>query len=117
MRALGLFVCAVALAACAHVEHVGADHTLTVALTEYRLHPQDVTVSQGELTIIVHNYGRLAHNLSVTLGRMSEGSTQPLLPGQSAQLALFLPPGRYLMASTILSDQALGAYGTLTVTR
>ena len=35
-------------------------------------------------------------------------------PGQSAELFATLAAGKYLMASTILSDQALGAYGTLT---
>ncbi len=108
--------CALALSGCSHVHVVGAQRTLTVALTEYRLTPQNVRVTQGELTIIVRNYGRLAHNLAVTMDGMSEGATQPLLPGQSAQLAVYLPPGKYVMASTILSDQALGQYGTLTVT-
>ena len=88
-----------------------------MALTEYRLRPQDVRVSAGPLTIFVHNYGRLTHSLAVSLGRSSAGSTGPLLPGQSAILSLYLTPGHYLMASTILSDQALGEYGTLSVTR
>ena len=42
-------------------------------------------------------------------------STKPIAPGQTAQLDAALPPGHYLMASSILSDQALGAYGTLIV--
>jgi len=46
-----------------------------------------------------------------------ELSTKPIGPGQSTQLYATLSPGKYLMASTILSDQALGAYGSLTITR
>jgi hypothetical protein len=110
-------ICLLALSACSHVHLVGADRTLRVALTEYRLRPQDVRVSSGPLTIFVHNYGRLTHNLALSIDGSSAGSTGPLLPGQSTELALDLAPGRYLMASTILSDQALGEYGTLTVTR
>lgn len=114
---LAALICGLALSACSHVHAVGADRTLRVALTEYRLRPQDVRVSAGPLTIFVHNYGRLTHNLALSIGGSSAGSTGPLLPGQSTELALYLTPGRYLMASTILSDQELGDYGTLTVTR
>ncbi len=87
-----------------------------MALTEYRLHPQDVRVSAGLLAIFVHNYGRLTHNLTLSIDGLGAGSTGPLLPGQSTELVVYLTPGRYVMASTILSDQALGEYGTLTVT-
>jgi uncharacterized cupredoxin-like copper-binding protein len=114
---LAALVCAVALPACSHVHVVGADRTLSVALTEYRLRPQDVRVSAGPLSIFVHNYGRLTHNLALSIDGLGAGSTPPLLPGESTELVVYLTPGRYTMASTILSDQALGEYGTLTVTR
>ena len=116
-RAAVALACALSLSACSHLHTIGADRTLQMALTEYRLRPQDVRMSAGPLTIYVHNYGRLTHNLAVSLGHSSAGSTGPLLPGQSAILSLYLTPGRYLMASAIFSDQALGEYGTLTVTR
>lgn len=109
-------VCTVALSACGHTQVIGADRTLRVGLTEYRLRPQDVRMSSGPLTILVHNYGRLTHNLSLSLGHTSAGTTPPLLPGQSALLSVYLAPGHYQMASTILNDEALGEYGTLTVT-
>jgi hypothetical protein len=32
-------------------------------------------------------------------------------------MTLFLSPGTYSMVSTVLSDQSLGAYGTLKVTK
>jgi hypothetical protein len=32
-------------------------------------------------------------------------------------LTVVLPPGSYTMASNLLSDTALGEYGTLTVTK
>jgi hypothetical protein len=88
-----------------------------IALTEYRLIPQSVRTQRGELVIAVHNYGRLTHNFVVTRGRKTTGSTEPIRPGQTAQLDLELTPGKYLMLSTILSDRDLGIYGTLTVTR
>ena len=44
-----------------------------------------------------------------------DGSTQPIPPGQSAELLLDLPAGTYTMNSTLLSGAALGETGTLHV--
>ncbi len=70
-------------------------------------------ISQGPLTILVHNYGRLTHNLVISRGGQAQAITRPIWPGPTAELTLTLTPGSYLMASTILSDQTLGQYGTL----
>jgi len=88
-----------------------------MALSEYRLNPQSVRASAGIVSIIVHNYGRLTHNLVVSEGGQTVAGTQPIPPGDSSELDLDLAPGTYLMASTIQSDQTLGAYGTLSVTQ
>jgi plastocyanin len=103
-------------AGCGHTRSVGSNRTLRVALNEYRLNPQNVRVSQGTLLIIVHNYGRLTHNLVISGNGQTVDGTKPVAPGQSAELDLSLAPGTYSMASTIQSDQALGEFGTLTVT-
>jgi hypothetical protein len=117
---LPLTLAALALAwaggGCGHTQRVGSDRTLRVALTEYHLNPQSARVSGGAVTILVHNYGRLTHNLAISRGGQSAGATKPIAPGESAVLTLTLAPGTYLMASTILSDEALGEYGTLKVT-
>jgi hypothetical protein len=100
---------------CGATTKVGSSRTLQIALSEYRVTPQDVHAGSGPLTIFVHNYGRLTHNLVISLGGQTQVSTAPIAPGQTAELDAFLSPGKYLIASTILSDQALGAYGTLDV--
>jgi hypothetical protein len=100
---------------CGVTTRVGGDHTLQIALSEYRVTPQDVHAGSGPLTIFVHNYGRLTHNLVISLDGQTEISTQPIAPGQTAELDAVLTPGKYVMASTVLSDQALGAYGTLQI--
>lgn len=104
------------LAGCGHTQTVGAARTLQMGLTEYRLTPENARVSAGVLTIVVHNYGVLTHDLVVSSGGHAVDSTQPIWPGQTAELSLSLAPGKYVMASTIQADQALGEYGTLTVT-
>ncbi len=101
---------------CGHPVVVGADRTLGLALSEYRVDPQAVRVRSGLLTIVVHNYGRLTHNLVVSLSGVNVGQTKPIAPGQSAQLTVMLAAGSYTIGSTLLSDQVLGEYGTLTVT-
>jgi plastocyanin len=104
------------LGACGHTETLGNARTLYVALSEYRLAPQSVRVSAGPVTVFVHNYGRLTHNLVISRSSQATGATRPIWPGQSAEITLTLTPGTYLMASTIQSDEALGEYGTLKVT-
>jgi hypothetical protein len=115
---LALIVTAsVLLAGCGHTRVVGGDRSVNVALSEYRLNPSNIRVSSGLLTFHVHNYGRLTHDLVISQDGQTIGQTKPLPPGQTADLALDLAPGRFSMASTMLSDQALGAYGTVEVSQ
>lgn len=116
MLAAALLLLTGVLAGCGGKTHDAVDRTFQVALTEYHVTPQSVRAPSGTLTIFVHNYGRLSHNLVISHDGTSEASTQPIPPGQTSELIANLPPGRYTMASTILSDQALGTYGTLVVT-
>jgi hypothetical protein len=105
------------LCACGKTTRVGRDGTLQVALTEYHVAPQSVQARAGTVTIFVHNFGRLSHNLVLSYGGRAQASTQPIPPGETTELIATLGPGQYQMASTILSDEALGTYGTLSVTR
>ena len=105
----------VALSSCGHTRVVGASRVVSLVLTEYRLIPQSIRAPEGQLTIYAHNYGRLTHNLSVSLNGLGIATTDPIPPGQTAELIVTLAPGNYLMSSTLLSDRTLGAYGTLTV--
>jgi hypothetical protein len=107
----------IALCGCGHAVKVGASRTVSIALSEYRLKPHNVTVSEGLINFDVHNYGRVTHNLVVSAKGVGSWSTKALWPGQGTELSLDLAPGTYSMASTMLSDQDLGEYGTLTVTR
>jgi hypothetical protein len=94
---------------------VGRHRTLAVALTEYRIAPDSIRARPGQLTLVVRNYGRRTHNLVVSLNGVSIGATKPLWPGERDRIVVTLIPGRYVIASTILNDQALGEYGSLVV--
>jgi hypothetical protein len=104
-----------AVAGCGGTHVVGVHRTVFLALTEYRLSPQRVQARAGPLTIYVRNDGRLTHNLAVMRGSKTTGSTQPIAPGHRARLTVVLRNGTYVMASTMLSDEDLGLYGTLDV--
>jgi hypothetical protein len=112
---LAVALASLAVGACGRTTTIRSGRTLQIALNEYRVTPQDVRAQTGLLTIFVHNYGRLTHDLVISLDGQTEATTEPIAPGQTAELDAALGPGRYLMASSILSDQALGAYGTLIV--
>lgn len=110
-----LAVAALLVAACGHTTTAGSSRTVRVELTEYRLHPQSIHATSGLLTLVVHNRGVLNHNLVVSRDGTTIDSTPSIQPGQTVDLSVNLAPGRYSVASTIQSDQTLGAYGTLTV--
>ena len=115
---LALFVGVIALlSGCGSTHTIGSGRTLDLGVSEYRLTPSSARVSEGVVTLVVHNYGILTHNLQVSSGSQVTAATKPIWPGQTAVLALNLSPGKYEMTSSLLSDQALGVYGTLTVTQ
>ena len=105
------------VAGCGHTRSVTADGTPEIGITEYRLIPDHVQVKAGALAMLVHNYGRLTHNLAISAPAGILAGTAPIPPGHSVWLTVVLPPGSYRMASTLLSDNDLGTYGSLTVTR
>ena len=92
----------------------------TVVMTEYAFQPRDVTVAQGA-TIRVTNEGEIAHNLKIERGPDPAKETQELagtdsfLPGDSENLEVGLPPGRYAMACTVPGHRELGMTGKLRV--
>jgi hypothetical protein len=105
------------LAGCSHTQAVRSGGTIEIQLSEYRLTPQSVRAQAGFFTIVVHNRGVLDHNLVVYHDGTAINSVSPIGPGQTTQMSLLLTPGTYSMVSTVLSDQSLGAYGTLRVVK
>lgn len=116
IRLLVVGAAAAALAGCSQTT-VARSRSVQISLTEYRVVPQSIQSRPGELTLRVENDGRLTHTLAITRHGNILGQTGPLPPGARTILILSLNPGRYLMTSTLLSDQDLGEYGTLTVLR
>lgn len=116
--AIALATAGLALGGCGHVETVGRSRAIQVALTEFRLSPRTLRMAPGPITLLVHNFGRLTHNLAV-LRRDSTvvQETPPIAPGAGAVLTVDLPPGRYVLASTLFDDRSLGDNGAIVVSR
>ena len=72
----------------AYAHRVGSDRTVQMAVTEYHLNPESIRANAGVLAIVVHNYGRLTHNLAVSDNGQSVAGTGPISPGQTVELRL-----------------------------
>jgi len=114
-RLLGVVGLTLGLLGCSQTTQAGPGRVAQVGLSEYRLTPQRLQASAGPLTLVVHNFGHLVHNLAVMRGSRVIEETAPIAPGSSVTLAVALTPGRYTLGSNLFDDQSLGAYGTLVV--
>jgi hypothetical protein len=99
-----------------------AGHRLTLALSEYRIVPQTVSVPAGRLGIAACNRGILTHNVALQQGSLDSDERTTLtdiptlLPGKCGSVVTQpLAPGRYLLASTVGNQAVLGMAATLIV--
>jgi hypothetical protein len=121
---LALTAVALALGGC------GDDGTLRTTrpqvelrVDEYRIVPQNIIVRPGRLKFVVHNTGRLTHNLVVEIPPKKVGGkptlvnrTTTMQPGQTAEpIKVTLNPGVYRLVCTIANHDDLGQFGKLTV--
>jgi uncharacterized cupredoxin-like copper-binding protein len=102
------------------------DDVLKITLDEYRIRPENLEVKAGRVHFIVHNAGRLTHNLAVEafdrpMGEEAKeyGRTDTLHPGQtgSERDPIVLKPGKYRLTCTIANHDDLGQYGELKVVK
>ena len=103
------------LGGCGAAHHVAGGGTLHVSVNEWRVTPGHIDAGPGGLEIVVHNSGRLAHNLVISHDGVRVAATLPIMPGQDADVFASIGKGSYLMYSSMLDDQATGVYGTLHV--
>jgi plastocyanin len=103
-----------------------ANRHVVVRLDEYRVLPEHIQVTAGQITIDARNTGRLTHNLVVVqfkrpLGGEEEKQygrpTKTLFPGQTATTTVDLRPGKYRLICSIGNHDNLGQYAELKVVR
>jgi hypothetical protein len=103
------------LAGCGAAHHPPASDALNVSVNEWRVTPEHADARAGSLVIVVHNSGRLAHNLLLSRDGVRVSSTPPIMPGHDADLAATVQKGSYELLSSMVDDEATGVYGTLNV--
>jgi hypothetical protein len=103
------------LAGCGAAHHTSRGGALNVSVNEWRVTPETADAGPGPLLIVVHNSGRLAHNLVLSHDGVRISFTPPIMPGQNADLETTVQKGSYQLLSSMVDDQATGVYGTLNV--
>jgi hypothetical protein len=103
------------LVGCGAAHHPPARGALNVSVNESRVTPETTDASPGALVIVVHNSGRLAHNVVLSRDGVRVSFTPPIMPGQNADLEATVQKGSYQLLSSLVDDQATGVYGTLNV--
>lgn len=96
---------------------VADDRPVPIAMSEFRLSPQDLRLPEGRRTLEIRNEGTVVHRFEI---RSEDGTRrfvlgEPLKPGESERLAVDLPRGEYAMRCAQERHNTLGEYGTLTV--
>jgi uncharacterized cupredoxin-like copper-binding protein len=98
---------------------------LRLAVDEYRIVPQNISMRPGRVKIVVRNTGRLTHNLVIQRppkeidGKPREvagGRVKSMQPGEAGRpIKITLKRGTYRLVCTIANHDDLGQYGTLVV--
>jgi uncharacterized cupredoxin-like copper-binding protein len=94
-----------------------------LTVDEYRIVPQNVSITAGREKFVVRNSGRLTHNLVIQVPPDTPDGkpvlvdrTTTMQPGQTAApIKVTLTPGEYRLVCTIANHDDLGQFGTLTV--
>lgn len=114
-----LLVLALTVAGCGSPDAVAVDgqEPVGIALSEFRIVPQDVRVEAGRRTFEVRNEGTMVHRFALRSEDGAEGivTGRPLRPGESETIAVELEPGTYLMRCAQERHNTLGEHGTVTV--
>jgi len=126
LAAACLATTALAAAGCGESERVRNERPiLRLALDEYRIMPQNISVRPGRIKIVARNSGRLTHNLVIQVPPQEPGDKPvpvagarltSMQPGEAAEpIKIVLAKGTYRIVCTIANHDDLGQYGELTV--
>jgi uncharacterized cupredoxin-like copper-binding protein len=117
VRATAVLVAAAVLAGCGGGEPTASAKggRVTIALDDFLIRPQNVTVRAGRVTFAVTNRGRLVHSFHVQLPDREPVKLTRLQPGASATATADLAPGEYRLVCVESNHAQLGMTGRLVV--
>lgn len=92
-------------------------HTIQVTESEFRIQlPTLPVLKGGTFTFVVHNAGKLAHDLVVSGPQVPAGTATPLIqPGRDATLKVSLTTGNYTLFCNVPGHRQLGMVAKLSV--
>ncbi len=91
---------------------------INVALTEWAIEPDMITVKAGTIRFVVRNLGTMAHGFEIEGeidGKEFEREIEPFPAGQTRRLMVELPPGEYEIYCQVPGHKEKGMEGTLIV--
>jgi uncharacterized cupredoxin-like copper-binding protein len=114
------------LGGCGEGKLVSTDRPiLRITVDEYRIVPQNLKARPGRIKLVVHNAGRLTHNLVIEIPPKKVGDkpipvegarVTSMQPGETAApIKVTLAPGTYRLVCTIANHDDLGQYGKLVI--
>ena len=98
--------------------------TLRITVDEYHFDPQDFEIPAGTVHLVLHNAGRLTHDVAIETFDPQPGEeptvygrTRTAQPGETVreEAPIVLRPGKYRLACLISNHDDLGEYGELKV--
>jgi uncharacterized cupredoxin-like copper-binding protein len=112
-------VLALTVSACGSSDSVAVDASrpVEIAMSEFRLDPQDVRVDAGRRTFEIRNAGTMVHRFELRSDDLRTRLVigRPLRPGESETIELDLAPGDYVMRCAQDRHNTLGEHGTIQV--
>lgn len=114
-RLAAIFVLAIAVSGCGSQPVADErDGTIELTLRDFRIAPQSIRApGRVNLTIIVENSGRVAHNLRIRGAGGTRVKFKTMLPGASSARVVKLPRGDWTLFCSLANHEDLGLYGKL----
>src|SRR4051794_12608846 len=94
----------------------GAGSTVDLTATDFKFDPADPSVKSGNVTFNLKNEGQTTHSLEIEdVNGQDQELESEVSAGQSGQLTVNLPPGKYEFYCPVSNHKELGMEGEVTV--
>jgi uncharacterized cupredoxin-like copper-binding protein len=94
----------------------GGGQTVDLTATDYKFDPSDPSVKSGNVTFNLKNDGQTTHSLEIEdVNGQDQELESEVSAGQSGQLTVNLPPGKYEFYCPVSNHKELGMEGEVTV--
>src|SRR3954447_3152960 len=94
----------------------GAGSTVDLTATDFKFDPSDPSVKAGNVTFNLKNDGQTTHSLEIEdVNGQDQELESEVSAGQSGQLTVNLPPGKYEFYCPVSNHKELGMEGEVTV--